>query len=375
MTNLQHQVQELLANHPDECLLDLTTNLGLERVVEQELLEQSTQHSLPPPTIIKKPFGFNSHVLVIVPSLDKYWPAICAMHSIQHVMEFLDSFSIDTDEPLNRIYETMVNLSIPAMEDAKSFRLTCNRHGQHSFGSMDVQRVAGAAVQQHYQTEVDLTAYDSNIRLDIYDQSCIVGLQKTRESLINRYERPYLPRVSLKPHVAYGLVHLAELPTDTKGPLLDPFCGSATVLLEAAYRYPQAALYGSDKFEKAVEGAIINRDAHHLQHRIKLAQVNARALSSHYPPDFFQAIITNPPYGLKMGKKVNFGYFYYKFLQEAWTVLQPSGKMVVLIWKERAFISQLKRLNCFHKNAQFSVEVGGVYPKVYILQKKEPPES
>ena len=89
--------------------------------------------------------------------------------------------------------------------------MTTKRNGRHEFTSIDVQRVAGAALGRHYDCAVDLQHPDVNVRVDVYDRICLVGLQLTRRALSKCYRRRFQPRTALKAPVAYALLQWARL--------------------------------------------------------------------------------------------------------------------------------------------------------------------
>ena len=194
------------------------------------------------------------------------------LRSVHHVVRLLYSFEIPAgtadgeggssaaEAGLGAIHAEVAGRGVPGMESARSFRVTTRRSGGHPFTSVDVQRRAGAALVERYGAAVDLTGYDCNVRVDLFGSTCVVGLQITRSPLSDRRMRPFSPRTSLRPNVAFALVHLARLRGDG-GPLLDPFCGSGTILREASRCFPEMELSGSDYSEKVVEGAANNLQA------------------------------------------------------------------------------------------------------------------
>jgi len=299
------------------------------------------------------------------------------MRSIHHVMRPITTFELpesDSDaDPLAAIRERLFELDIPEMAAARTFRVTSNRIGQHPFGSMDVQREAGAALNERYGTAVDLRGYDVNIRVDVIHRTCLVAEQRTRASLSKRYERVFNPKAALKPNVAYAMLRLAdpegELLEREGASLLDPFCGAGTILLEAAAVLPGLEIYGSDFDERCVEGTVRNAQAAGLADRLNVRQADARDLGDVYDRRL-TAIITNPPYGVRLGRKTNFTDLYQKILGEAHRVLEPDGRIVLLVFKRRPFDRALEKLGLFETVDVHLVETGGLYPRLYILRPR-----
>ena len=258
-----------------------TTNPGLEDIVADEFGSRLAEAGFQAPQFDLEPFGFKGHVLALVPvgagaqgagpggSGAGLWDLALELRSVHHVVRLLYSFEIpagtaaagapsaSAEASLAAIHAEVAGRGAPGMEKARTFRVTTKRSGDHPFTSVDVQRRAGAALVERYGAAVDLTGFDCNVRVDLFGSICVVGLQMTRSPLSDRRMRPFSPRTSLRPNVAFALVHLARLQEDG-GPLLDPFCGSGTILREASQCFPGMELSGSDYSGKVIAGVTNN---------------------------------------------------------------------------------------------------------------------
>lgn len=115
------------------------------------------------------------------------------------------------------------------------------------------------------------------------------------------YERPRTDSKSgmLPPKLARMMVNLAEVPLDAH--ILDPFCGSGTILIEAlSLGYSQVS--GSDTSEKAVEDSTANISWFRKEHPKLTAQTtvhlaSATALSKVFAPSSVDAIVSEPYMG------------------------------------------------------------------------------
>ena len=351
-------------------LLFFTTNPGLEGVVEQEWMMRTEAMGCGVRRVIKKPFGYGGQILVEgVGDRAAMEEVALSMRSVHHVQVPVHGFALPEGDELGRIGRELEGLASGPMEAAERFRVTTRRSGKHEFTSMDVQRVAGAALVRRYGCTVDLQRFDTNVRVDIYERVCLVGWQLTERALSKRFHRVFQPRVALKAPVAYGLLQWARLLPDAEGSLLDPFCGSGTILIEAAQIYPRLELYGCDKDDRAVRGARANAEGEGVGGRLELQRADARRLSSLYEAGYFRAIVTNPPYGIRFGQHLNFARFYRDVLRECWTVLADEGIMVVVVFKRTVFYRALMQSGLFKMLEERVVETGDVYPGVYVLKK------
>ena len=367
-TNLLQELAEACPRPATDLLF--TTNPGLEDVVGEEFCALAGSCGLPEPVVETKPFGLGGHVLAACPEAGAdVEPVFRQMRSVHHVLQPLYSFQLTADDPIQTIYGQLLEREIPGLRTARSFRVTTRRTGEHSFTSLDVQRMAGAALIERHGCAVDLKSFELEVRVDVYDATCLVSLQQTRVALSKRYRRAYQPRAALKATVAYALLHLARL-EEWDGALLDPFCGSGTILMEAAQALPRLRLFGSDLNADAVDGARQNAETAGLADRLHLRQADARELSAAYPDEKFSAIVTNPPYGVRVGQHMDFPRLYRLFLEEAYRVLEPGGVLVVLVWKRGVFTRVLRQLDGFARRHVRAVETGGLYPRIFVLQRR-----
>ncbi len=348
----------------------LTTNPGLEDVVAEEFEERLAARGWSGEAI-PKPYDVSGYTLG---RSEVPWPDLRAlafeMRSVYHVLRPIHQCRLPPDDPLAALREHLREVEIPDLRRARSFRVSSERVGEHPFRSPDIMREAGAVLLAKYGCPVDLTNFEVNVRVDVYHDVCLVSIQETREALDRRYPRAYHHRAALKTVVAYGLLRLTRLEeVAPEGALLDPFCGSGTILIEAATLFPRYALYGSDIDPRALEGARENLALLGLAERVHLQQADARRLREVYAAEMFTAIVTNPPFGVRVGRGVKFKRFYTAFLREAWHVLKPGGRLTLLVRKRGAFNEALRQAPPFRLRHVRIIETGGIYPGVFVLEK------
>jgi tRNA (guanine10-N2)-dimethyltransferase len=137
--------------------------------------------------------------------------------------------------------------------------------------------------------------------------------------------RPYFHPTSMNPKLGRALVNLAKIkPGDT---VLDPFCGTGGILIEAGLA--GMILFGSDLNKKSVKGTIGNLAHYKLEGEIK--DLDALKLSEGFSTKF-DAIVTDPPYARSsFASEKDLKGFYEKFLLSAWKVLKIGGRVVFMI--------------------------------------------
>ena len=356
---------------PNRTPLLFTVNMGLEDVVIDEFRERAQAAGLAVTSTDEAPFGLQSYALVEVDATPPTALKMARqMRSVHHVLAPLYTFPLpdDGEAALQAIHDTVKAHDVPAMETADTFRASSVRQGTHDFTSVDAQKWAGGALDARYDASVDLEDYDVEVRADVHDDRCLVSVQHTREALSRRHLEGYQPRAALKANVAYALLRLAHLdaPPDV---LLDPFCGSGTLLLEAADRWPGVRGYGNDWNEGAVAGARKNIERADRSDRLSVREGDAWHLAETFDDVTADLIVTNPPFGVRMASSMDFFPFYRRVLGQMAEVLRPAGKAVMLVLREGPFnaaVSETEALAIRHVRV---IEIGGLYPRVFVLQR------
>lgn len=248
---------------------------------------------------------------------DSHLPALLSLRSIHHVVRARGARRFET-LTLEALAAWAGELAIPELEAPVSFVVRCEREGEHPFSSPEVERAVGGALAARYARPVDLKQPDVRIAVDVVGASATLDVRLTEPALSHRaYPRPYQQRTALKADVAYACLRAAE---DALGRaptrVIDPFCGSGTILLEAAELFPDARLFGSDKKPFAAVGAAANLAAfgHASRATIVTAELDLAArrlgLASNSHPTITDVLVTNPPYGVRMGARLDFRQLY-----------------------------------------------------------------
>jgi putative N6-adenine-specific DNA methylase len=192
---------------------------------------------------------------------------------------------------------------------------------------------------------VDTHWPDIPIQCHLTDRDFTLYLDTTGDPLFKRGWRIAQGEAPLRENLAAGILRLAGWVPDT--PLLDPMCGSGTFLLEAAQialdiapglgrhfafeklknfdkrlwhgllqqsarrQKPSVPLsiYGSDLSAEALKSARTNLAAAGLKEAVSLRQANMLEISA---PAKEGIIVTNPPYGVRLGEQQELAEFYPK---------------------------------------------------------------
>jgi tRNA G10 N-methylase Trm11 len=138
----------------------------------------------------------------------------------------------------------------------------------------------------------------------------------------------------LPPKIAKIMINLAELSVEKT--LLDPFCGSGTVLQEAVVMNYKKII-GTDLSEEAIESTKKNLAWLKIEAKINVFQHDVRNLSEQIPLTSVDAIVTEPYLGPIKNKHLDpkqtikeLSPLYLKAFDEFKKILKPTGKVVII---------------------------------------------
>lgn len=361
-------------------LLRLTTNPGLEDLVVSEARSvlASAGIGVSCQSDLGKPTGRVE--LDVDGDPDRAAEAALSLRSVHHVLRPLGRHTLSdtTDAPaaLAEVRSFVASLDLSSFASARSFRATCERKGAHAFSSNEVAAAAGAGVRAvHPGLPVDLVHHDANLRVDVRGDALEASIQLTRRSLGRRSKGPYHPRVTLKPPVGWCMWTLATAnlgrPPTT---VLDPCCGSATTLLEAGARWPDARLLGSDAYPVPARGAQENLAHHGLSVRSEIREFDARELDIGWPElvgnDTLDAIVVNPPFGRRLGQRFDLFDLYFRLLRSSARLLAPGKRLVILATARKRLNKAVRYNPAWHTVDARVVETGGIWPILLTLERR-----
>jgi len=213
---------------------------------------------------------------------------------------------------------------------------------------------------------------DILLNLHIRNDKAVISLDTSGGALHRRGYREETVSAPMQETVAAAIIRFSQW--DGSVPLYDPLCGSGTLLCEALMRYsnipagifrnrygfeflpdfdgtvwqrekkeadgnirqlPKGLIAGSDVSAEAVSAARINLMGLHFGNNVSIAEADFRnlpALEEH-------VIVTNPPYGIRMGKDEDLELFYKNlgdFLKQ-----KCKGSVAFVYFGERDYIKKI----------------------------------
>ena len=216
--------------------------------------------------------------------------------------------------------------------------------------------------------KVDLEKPDIEVRVVITDSNVYVGLKLFK---INRsqYEkrkvqfRPFFSPISLHPKLARILVNLSCIKKhDT---LLDPFCGTGGILLEAGLI--GAKVIGSDIEEKMIEGCKKTLDHYNIKN-YELFCCDIGDIAKHVKN--VDAVVTDLPYGKSTTTHGETPCSLYpRAFENICKVLKRNGRAVVGLSDESSITTGSKYLTLLEKH---EIRVHRSLTRFFAVYKKQP---
>ena len=261
-----------------------------------------------------------------------------------------------------------------------TFRVSCERiGGPHAWQAPDVEYEIGGAFAEYYEDKnwrPKMRNYDVEIRADVVGNQVLIGTQLNLQDLSKgRHFLQYRNAVTIKSNLAYVMCRLANLNCGNR--LIDPFCGSGTLLLEAQQIYGGTLrCIGMDLSRRSAQGAADNAEAEgYGPDRCRFVCSDARGLRRHVDTgdSSVDAICSNLPWGVQTGQNQSTSdlqTMYEVFLRNSWYVLKPYGRVVMLVLRGLQLVRTVQKLSgrfrLVHVNV---VRTTNNLPSIIVVEK------
>jgi len=243
------------------------------------------------------------------------------------------------------------------------FRVVARMAGEHEFRRVDLQRAVERGVTE--RGDRDWRLVDDNADVEIwatmFPGEVLIALRLSDERMRHReYKVAHLPG-SLRPAVAAALGWLSE-PAD-EDVVLDPLCGSGTVLIERAQLGRYNLLIGSDHDGAALAAARTNIGPRYKP--IELHPWDAVALP--LPDGAVSKAITNLPWGIRHGSHEQNRRAYPRIVAELRRVVRPGG-LIVMLTGEARLMGEVLRHSRLRSEKVLYVSILGAQAAVYVCR-------
>jgi 23S rRNA G2445 N2-methylase RlmL len=344
--------------------------------------------------------------------------------SVSIVLKLLGTAKINNhlEESLAAIKDSLKNTDFGSLREIP-FRVNCTRNGPHDYSSQDIASGLGRTIMELADAKVSLLEPGIIIHAYINNEDCYVGIDVSGFDLGKRDFKVFSHPSSLNGITAYALLRLAGY-DDSKDALLDPFCGSGTIPIEAALFASQRSphFYKKDKFlfsghvgsnisnnkgkanmlgkdylasldskdgKKAdkclsIKGTITafdyllrhviaskkNASIAGIEKLITFSKVEVEWLDTKVSKAKMSLIVTHPPSLSKLVNEKDLAKLYKEFLYEADYVLNKKGRILVVLQNESLFLKTLEANDKFRLCWQKSIWQGKQELKVIFMERK-----
>lgn len=304
------------------------TMFGLEEVLANELKKlgarEVQQHNRAVSFVGDKGFMYKANL---------------CLHTALRILVPIDSFRLRDEQDLYRNIQTIDWETYMNVDD--TLAVSCSLNSQLFNHSMFLSQKTKDAIVDQFRSKhgkrpsVDLERPDLRVHIFVNDDSCLVSLDSSGESL---HKRGYRDRTNLAPInevLAAGMIMLSGW--DGRKPFVDPMCGSGTLLIEAALiagnippgcyrdsfgfqrwkdydeelwkkildsalnkiRESDTVIMGGEISKNVARKAIVNIHEAKVEDAVKIENTAFEDLE---PPQSPGILMINPPYGERMDK-------------------------------------------------------------------------
>ena len=177
------------------------------------------------------------------------------------------------------------------------------------------------------------------------------------------YRKQSIP-ASIHPVTAASIMRLCRRYMKENARVLDPFCGSGTMLIERAKILPAQSLVGVDISSAAIRAACANRKAS----GIKFALIRGDALK--FGSGRYDEVISNMPFGIRVSGHARNERLYAAFVDRLCLLLEDGGYAFLLTQEKKLMRESLKAAPALRLLQEEVFEAGGLSPSLYIIKKE-----
>jgi putative N6-adenine-specific DNA methylase len=324
---------------------------GLERITAEELNRLGMKVSKKPPADVPRLSAEESGGVEFEGSRADLYRANYQLRTASRVLVRMDTFYAAAFSELRKKASRLGWENFLKPGDPVTLHVTCHKSKLYHSGAV-AERVLGAIGDKLGKLSVQKKAEETAdghppqlVVVRLVNDQCTISIDSSGELLHRRGYRLETAKAPLRETLAAGM--LLASGWDAQSPLLDPFCGSGTIAIEAALlargvppghnrwfafmdwpRFDQTRWQSSLSAWTASPPDVMpriqasDRDAG----AIRIAQANAeragvaewiefscRAISAIEPPPEPGWVVTNPPYGIRVSANKDLRNLYAQF--------------------------------------------------------------
>lgn len=204
--------------------------------------------------------------------------------------------------------------------------------------------------------------YQFELLIEPYSRSCdiYINLKTIKDSRFD-YRVNTLP-ASINPYIAAIVSQYIKKYAKNTSKVLDPFCGTGTMLIERAQAAPYSTLNGVDIKNKAIEFATENSDKAGLP----IEYTNSDILR-YKPNTKYTEVLSNMPFGNRVGTHAANIEIYEGFFKSVKNYLEADAILALYTMEGKLLETTAQKYN-FEIIEKHKMYAGGLRPTLYILK-------
>lgn len=147
--------------------------------------------------------------------------------------------------------------------------------------------------------------------------------------------------------------------------VLDPCCGTATLLVAVDRLAPGCVLHGTDRDAEAITRAKENLTGFGVDATVEVRD----AVPIAHAPGTVDRVISNLPFGKRVGSHQENARLYPHLMNELARVLSPTGRAVLLTEDKRLLVDSVSRTKGLKIVRDRLLSHGGATPTAYVLTR------
>jgi putative N6-adenine-specific DNA methylase len=331
--------------------------------------------------------------VVVFDAEDKDLCKLCYLgQSFTRVLQLLDCFKI------KKLSDVKRKIDFSFLKE-KKFRIVCERIGEHDFNSTDISRELGEHVFESVKCKVDYKNPEIILYVYIINENCHIGIDYAGFDLSKREYKVYLHPAALRGTIGYIMLRTADY--EPNYILLDPFCGSGVIPIEAAYfssKFP-INFFRKDKFQfmkmeivdpkffekldekHKIKGKILafDKELRHINSAkqnakiggvekfINFSRVDVEWLDTKFEKGEVDVIVTDLPFPTKWNLK-KIIKIYDEFFYQCEFVLKDKGQIVATVNPELIAAAQKKG---FKLANEITIQKKSSHTKIGVFKKEK----
>ncbi len=256
-------------------------------------------------------------------TVDDVYLKVGSWEDVLHTRDMLAQFNAWSDHL--ELAQAAANINtVRPIPEKPLFSVSVSFLGKRNYNADEVKvSIADSVTFTHgWEYTADDRNANLNIRVFIEHEQAIVGVRlgqhAQHERLYKMVERPG----ALEPTVASAMLRLVDVQAGHR--LLDPCCGSGTILIEAALM--GAVVHGGDNDSEAIKATRENMKDAAVQGTVE--QWDARVLPLR--DGSVRRVVTNLPWGRQTSVNEELGSFYQQVCWELERIVSNKGRIAIL---------------------------------------------